>query len=153
MVANDDAGAAWGGGPDMSAWEALMWRAEGDYRTRSTGVVVELLDTEPDWDRLVAAHQRLVERVPRLKERVVEPALPVVAPAWSPDPNFELAYHLQRVRLPGDGTMVDWNVWLPSSRLVRSIRSARHGRRCWSTGSKAVGRLTFSSRITASATG
>ncbi|MDT5079574.1 MAG: diacylglycerol O-acyltransferase / wax synthase [Mycobacterium sp.] len=107
MVTNDDAGAAWGGGPDMSAWEALMWRAEGDYRTRSTGVVVELLDSEPDWDRLVAAHQRLVERVPRLKERVVEPALPLVAPAWSPDPNFELAYHLQRVRLPGDGTMVE----------------------------------------------
>jgi diacylglycerol O-acyltransferase len=105
MVANDDAGAAWGGGPDMSAWEALMWRAEGDYRTRSTGVVVELLDTEPDWDRLVAAHQRLVERVPRLKERVVEPALPVVAPAWSPDPHFELDYHLQRVALPGDGSM------------------------------------------------
>lgn len=107
MVTNDGAGAAWGGGPDMSAWEALMWRAEGDYRTRSTGVVVELLDSEPDWDRLVAAHQRLVERVPRLKERVVEPALPLVAPAWSPDPNFELAYHLQRVRLPGDGTMVE----------------------------------------------
>ncbi|MDT5391390.1 MAG: diacylglycerol O-acyltransferase / wax synthase, partial [Mycobacterium sp.] len=104
---NEDAGASWGGGPDMSAWEAMMWRAEGDHRTRSTGVVIELLDTEPDWERLVAAHERLVERVPRLKERVVEPALPLVAPAWSRDPNFELAYHLQRVGLPGDGTMVE----------------------------------------------
>jgi WS/DGAT/MGAT family acyltransferase len=107
MVTNDDTGASWGGGPDMSAWEAMMWRAEGDYRTRSTGVVVELLDTEPDWDRLVAAHQRLVERVPRLKERVVEPTLPLVAPVWSPDPNFELDYHLQRVGLPGNGTMAE----------------------------------------------
>jgi diacylglycerol O-acyltransferase len=106
-VPNDDAGASWGGGPDMSAWEAMMWRAEGDHRTRSTGVVVELLDTEPDWERLVAAHERLVERVPRLKERVVEPAVPLVAPAWSPDPNFELAYHLQRVGLPGVGTMAE----------------------------------------------
>jgi WS/DGAT/MGAT family acyltransferase len=91
----------------MSAWEALMWRAEGDYRTRSTGVVVELLDTEPDWDRLKAAHQRLIERVPRLRERVVEPSLPLVTPAWSPDPHFELDYHLQRVALPGDGSMAE----------------------------------------------
>jgi diacylglycerol O-acyltransferase len=99
--------ASWGGGPDMSAWEALMWRAEGDHRTRSTGVVVELLDTEPDWDRLIAAHQRLIERVPRLRERVVEPSLPLVTPAWSPDPHFELGYHLQRVCLPGDGSMAE----------------------------------------------
>jgi len=107
MVMNHDTGASWGGGPDMSAWEALMWRAEGDYRTRSTGVVVELLDTEPDWDRLVAAHQRLVERIPRLKERVVEPSLPLVTPAWSPDPHFELDYHLRRAALPGDGSMAE----------------------------------------------
>jgi WS/DGAT/MGAT family acyltransferase len=104
-MVDDEIGSAWGGGADMSAWEALMWRSDGDYRTRSTGVVVELLDAEPDWDRLVEAHQRLVKRIPRLTERVVEPAIPLVAPAWSPDPHFELGYHLQRVGLPGDGSM------------------------------------------------
>ncbi|WP_232064853.1 wax ester/triacylglycerol synthase domain-containing protein [Mycobacterium cookii] len=97
--------ASWGGGQDLSAWEALMWRTGNDYRTRSTGVVVEMLDTEPDWDRLVAAHDRLTRLVPRLRERVVEPVLPLVTPAWSPDPRFDLSYHLQRVRLPGDGSM------------------------------------------------
>ena len=70
---DDDALASWGGGQDLSAWEALMWRTGGDYRTRSTGVMIELLDTEPDWDRLVAAHDRFTQRVPRLRERVVEP--------------------------------------------------------------------------------
>jgi WS/DGAT/MGAT family acyltransferase len=84
-----------------------MWRSGGDYRTRSTGVMVELLDTEPDWDRLVAAHDRFTQRVPRLRERVVEPALSIVAPAWSPDPHFDLEYHLQQVRLPGDGSMAE----------------------------------------------
>ena len=75
MSSNDaDPLASWGGGQDLSAWEALMWRTGGDYRTRSTGVMIELLDTEPDWDRLVAAHDRLTQRVPRLRERVVEPA-------------------------------------------------------------------------------
>src|SRR3984957_6558058 len=129
--ADDDTLASWGGGQDLSAWEALMWRTGSDYRTRSTGVMVELLDTEPDWDRLVAAHDRFTQRVPRLRERVVEPLLSLVAPAffppppfspgepavepllslvapaWSPDPHFDLEYHLQRARLPGDGSMAE----------------------------------------------
>jgi WS/DGAT/MGAT family acyltransferase len=108
MSSNDaDALASWGGGQDLSAWEALMWRTGGDNRTRSTGVMIEVLDTEPDWDRLVAAHDRFTQRVPRLRERVVEPALPLVAPAWSPDPHFDLEYHLQRVRLPAEGSMAE----------------------------------------------
>jgi diacylglycerol O-acyltransferase len=104
---NDDALASWGGGPDLSAWETLMWRTDSHHRTRSTGVMIELLDVEPDWDRLVAAHNRFTQRVPRLRERVVEPLLPLVPPAWSPDPHFDLEYHLQRVRLPGDGSMAE----------------------------------------------
>jgi hypothetical protein len=38
----------WGGAQDMSAWEALMWRSESDPRTRSTGILLEILDGEPD---------------------------------------------------------------------------------------------------------
>jgi diacylglycerol O-acyltransferase / wax synthase len=104
---DDDALASWGGGQDLSAAEALMWRTSNDYRARSTGVMIELLDTEPEWDRLVAAHTRFTQRVPRLRERIVEPVVPLVAPAWSPDPHFDLDYHLQRVRLPGDGSMAE----------------------------------------------
>lgn len=100
-----DSLASWGGPAEMSAWEAVMWRAEGDHRTRSAGVVVEILDTEPDWGRLVAAHDRWTQRIPRLRERVVAPALPVVTPAWSPDPHFDLGYHLQRARLPAGAAL------------------------------------------------
>lgn len=96
--------ASWGGPADLSWWETLMWRAEGDLRTRSTGIVVEILEKAPQWDRLRAAHERLSLRIPRLRERVVEPLLPLVPPAWSPDPHFDLDYHLQRVRLPEQGT-------------------------------------------------
>jgi diacylglycerol O-acyltransferase len=94
--------AAWGGPQDMSAWEALMWRAEADQRTSSTGILLEILDGEPDWSRFVAAHQRTVERIPRLRERVVEPPLPVVQPAWSAVPGFDVHDHLHLVPLaPG----------------------------------------------------
>jgi len=105
MTAQDPDGAAWGGAAAMSAWEALMWRAEADPRTRSTGVLLEILDREPDWDRLVGAHGRVSRQIPRLRERAVEPLLPLFPPAWSPDPHFDLGYHLQRVRLPEPGTM------------------------------------------------
>ena len=105
MATQDTNGAAWGGPADMSAWEALMWRAEADPRTRSTGVLLEILDSEPDWDRLVAAHDRVSRQIPRLRERAVEPLLPLFPPAWSPDPHFDPGYHLQRVRVPEPGTM------------------------------------------------
>src|SRR5690348_1199845 len=102
---HDANGAAWGGPADMSAWEALMWRAEADPRTRSTGVLLEILDGEPDWDLLVAAHDRVSQPIPRLRHRAAHPLLPLFPPAWSPDPHFDLGYHLQRVRLPEPGTM------------------------------------------------
>src|SRR5260370_13836060 len=90
MAAQDPNGAAWGGPADMSAWEALMWRAEADPRTRSTGVLLGGLDRDPDWDPLVAPPHRVSPQIPPLPERAVEPLLPPVSPAWSPPPPFYL---------------------------------------------------------------
>jgi diacylglycerol O-acyltransferase len=97
-------GLTWGGAQDMSAWEALMWRSEADPRTRSTGILLEILDGEPDWERFLKGHDRATRHIPRLRERVVEPHLPLVQPAWSLDLHFDLDHHVQRMRLhePGD---------------------------------------------------
>jgi diacylglycerol O-acyltransferase len=108
----DDALTRWGGAATLSAWEAVMWRAEGLHQTRSTGVLIELLDREPDWDRLVRAHDRLTSAIPRMRERIVEPPVPIIAPVWSPDPHFDLSYHLQRVRLPGDGSTAELHAFI-----------------------------------------
>lgn len=97
----------WGGPQDMSAWEALMWRAESDPRTSSTGILLEILDGEPTWGALVEAHRRTVERFPRLRERVVEPPLPLVQPAWSQSPHFDLAQHLSHQRLAKSETILE----------------------------------------------
>lgn len=94
-----DEALAWGGPQDMSAWEALMWRAESDLRTSSTGILLEILEGEPEWSRFVSAHRRTVERIPRLRERVVEPSVPLVQPAWSGVPDFRVEDHLALVRL------------------------------------------------------
>jgi diacylglycerol O-acyltransferase len=102
-----DLRASWGGSQQMSAWDAIMWRAEGDPRTSSTGMLVELLDSEPEWTRFLAAHRTAVRQIPRLRERVVQPALPIVQPVWSPDPDFDLDHHVRCVDLGGSATRAD----------------------------------------------
>src|ERR1700760_819664 len=46
------AASQWGAEPVMSDMEALMWRSEASPRLRSGGVIVDLLDSTPEWDRL-----------------------------------------------------------------------------------------------------
>ena len=66
-----DSPAGWGSAREMSPFEVMMWRAEGDDpRFRSPVLAVELLDAKPDWDRLVAAVDWATRMVPRLRERI-----------------------------------------------------------------------------------
>ena len=94
----------WGGPAEMSAFEAVMWRAEVDPRLRSTTTSVLFLDSAPDWDRLLAAHRWVTQAVPRFRQRVVDPSFGVGNPTWVEDPDFNLDYHLRRVRLPEPGS-------------------------------------------------
>jgi WS/DGAT/MGAT family acyltransferase len=94
----------WGGPSEMSAFEAVMWRAEVDPRLRSTTTSVLVLDRTPDWERLLAGHRWAMKAVPRFRQRVIEPALGVGNPVWVEDPDFNLDYHLRRVRLPEPGS-------------------------------------------------
>lgn len=94
----------WGGPAEMSAFEAVMWRAEVDPRLRSTTTSVLFLDQTPDWDRVVAGHRWVTQAVPRFRQRVVDPAFGVGNPVWVEDPDFNLDYHLRRVRLPEPGS-------------------------------------------------
>src|SRR5213078_3376226 len=73
----------WGASPRMNPLETAMWRAESaDPRLRVTVSLLELLDPAPDWDRLLAAHEWASRMVPRMRQRVVEPALALGTPAW-----------------------------------------------------------------------
>ena len=94
----------WGVDPSLNDVEALMWKAEASPKLRSAGVFVDLLDREPDWDRLVAAHEWAIGLVPRLRQRVVDDPLRIGPPTWVLDPGFDLGYHLRRVRGPEPGT-------------------------------------------------
>lgn len=92
--------------PDrMSGSDAILWNVERDPALRSTIVVAFLLDRAPEPARLAAMFERLVERVPRLRQRVVEDPLGLAPPRWVADPHFDRAYHVRQARLPAPGTM------------------------------------------------
>ncbi|HEX4109821.1 MAG TPA: wax ester/triacylglycerol synthase domain-containing protein, partial [Solirubrobacteraceae bacterium] len=89
----------WGRSSRMNDLEAMMWRAEADPMLRSHGLVLNLLERAPDWDRLVDAHEWGVRRVPRLAARVVDDPARLGPPEWVPA-EVDLAYHLRRAVLP-----------------------------------------------------
>jgi diacylglycerol O-acyltransferase len=95
----------WGREPELNPLDALMWRTERPPANSWTGVVVMIFDSAPEWARVVEAHEWAMHVVPRFTEKVVEPVLPVGPPLWTPDPNFDLSYHLRRVSLPAPGSM------------------------------------------------
>ncbi len=88
----------------MSDADALMWNVEKDPLLRSTIVSVVHLDRSPDWDRLVERLERGATLIPRLRQRVVTPLFRLGPPYWSADPDFDLSYHLRRVRAPEPAT-------------------------------------------------
>jgi len=95
------------GEPALNALDALMWRTERHPSDSWTGVVVQLLDEAPAWERIQAAHRWALRVVPRFTERVVEPLVPTGPPIWSVDPTFDLDYHLAHRQLGGTATLRD----------------------------------------------
>jgi WS/DGAT/MGAT family acyltransferase len=91
----------------MSDADALTWTIERDPLLRSTILSVWLLDRMPDADRLHHKLEQTLQRIPRLRQRVVEDPLGVAPPRWRDDPRFHLPYHLRRLGVPGKGALRD----------------------------------------------
>ena len=96
----------WGISAEMNPLESAMWRAEAaDSRLRSNVTLLEILDPAPDWDRLRGAHEWASRMVPRMRHRVVEPALGIGAPRWVTVAELDLDRHVRRIRLDPPGSM------------------------------------------------
>src|SRR3954470_16847063 len=90
---------------ELSAVDQLLHRGEANPRTRSGIMGVELLDATPDWERFRSRFENASRKVLRLRQKVVMPTLPTVAPRWVVDPDFNLDFHVRRVRVPAPGTL------------------------------------------------
>jgi WS/DGAT/MGAT family acyltransferase len=88
----------------MSDEDALMWNIEKDPVLRSTIVAVAFLDQAPDWERLRARFDRASLVIPRLRQRVVSPPMRLGPPRWAVEPDFDLAFHMRRVRVAPPAT-------------------------------------------------
>jgi WS/DGAT/MGAT family acyltransferase len=68
-------------------------------------MVLEVLDVAPDWERFRTRFENASRRVLRLRQKVVVPTLPMVAPRWVVDPDFNLDFHVRRMRVAEPGTL------------------------------------------------
>src|ERR1700753_3087043 len=83
---------------ELSAVDQLLHRGEANPRTRSGIMGVELLDETPDWERFRTRFENASTKGLRLRQKVVMPTLPTAAPRWVIDPDFNIDYHVRRVR-------------------------------------------------------
>lgn len=88
----------------MTDVEALMWAVEKDPHLDPTFGSVTLLDRPPDIDRLRRRVRRMVQRIPRLHQRVVPSLGRLAPPEWHDDPDFDVDHHMRRIALPPPGT-------------------------------------------------
>jgi WS/DGAT/MGAT family acyltransferase len=85
---------------EFSPSDRIMWKIERDPVLRSAVLAIGLLDREPTADAVRRTLERAVERVPRLRQRVVRSGLGGRTLRWELDGSFNLDYHLRRARAP-----------------------------------------------------
>jgi diacylglycerol O-acyltransferase len=85
--------------------DAFTMRMERDPLLRSTVTAITLYDRTPDWDVLVERIDRATRLVPSFREKLVASPLGLAPPRWVLDPDFDLSWHLRRVRAPAPRTV------------------------------------------------
>lgn len=88
----------------MSDHEALMWNIEKDPWLNPSGAALTILKGSVNEVHFRRTLRRAVAKMPRLYERVVPGLGRLAPPAWVPDPEFDLDYHMRRLRLAKPGT-------------------------------------------------
>lgn len=100
----------------MTGTEAMMWHIEADPWMSPSGGSITIFDRPLDVPRLRRLMTNAVNNVPRLRQRVVEPATPLGTPHWTTDHELDLDWHVRHIGAPGEGTLrdlLDWTApWL-----------------------------------------
>lgn len=89
----------------MEPTDAWIWYLEQDPLLRFTVTAVTVLDRAPDWDRLVDRFEKATRVAPHFRDRVVSTPFRLAPPRWVTDEDFDLGYHLRRLRAPVPGTL------------------------------------------------
>ena len=87
-------------GRRMSPTDSILWRIERDPVLRSTVTAVSILDRMPVWNDYRQRMLDAADRIPWLRQVVVDAPLGIGSPSWVDTEDFDIDYHLRRVRLP-----------------------------------------------------
>lgn len=88
----------------LSGFDFATWRsAAHDPAMRSPMVALIVLESSPNWERLVDRFDRASRIAPILRQRVVEGPTDMLNPRLVVDPNFDLAFHMRRYRISEPG--------------------------------------------------
>jgi diacylglycerol O-acyltransferase / wax synthase len=90
---------------ELGPVDYLLHRGEANPRTRSGIMALELLDSTPNWERFRTRFENASRKVLRLRQKVVVPTLPTAHPRWVVDPDFNLDFHVRRIRVSEPGTL------------------------------------------------
>jgi diacylglycerol O-acyltransferase len=84
--------------------DALLLKGDADPAIRAIMCSALVLDQAPTFQRLTDAFERASRAVPRMRSRVVRPALSLGQAHWVADDHFDVRDHVRQVGAPGDGT-------------------------------------------------
>lgn len=91
--------------PHVSDVDAFTFRMERDPLLRSTIVAVAVLDRTPDWEHFRRRVERATRLAPTFRQKLVASPLGLASPRWILDADFDLDWHLRRVRVPDGGDL------------------------------------------------
>jgi diacylglycerol O-acyltransferase len=90
---------------ELSAFDYVEYRMEMHSQLRTTVLSIDVLDGVPEWQRLREDVDRASRLIPRLRQHVVAPVLPIGTARWVTDPDMDLDYHLRRMSLAEPGSI------------------------------------------------
>ncbi len=98
----------------LSGFDFATWRsAAHDPAMRSPMIGLVVLDSSPDWGRLLDRFDRASRIAPVLRQKVVEGPSDIVNPRLVLDPEFDLSFHMRRFRVAEPGS---WDQVLDEAR-------------------------------------
>lgn len=92
-----------GPGSHVTEVDAFTLRMERDPLLRSTVVAVARFDRAPEWERFRHRVDAATRLAPTFRSKLVASPLGLAPPRWLIDPDFDLDWHLHRLRLPEGG--------------------------------------------------
>ena len=87
----------------MSGSDTFALQLERDPLLRATVVAVAVFDRSPSWGMLVERIDRASRLAPNFRSVLAPSPLRLAPPRWVPDPDFDLSWHLTRLRAPDPG--------------------------------------------------